>query len=86
MAAEGAGKSGLQAGQLLGQAADDRDGGRHHLGVGGRDHRWGLQLLAGQGGLDGGGASVYLASTTGLPQRGHELSMGQHPAQLGAGG
>jgi hypothetical protein len=42
----------------------------------------GLQLLAGQGGLDGGGASVHLASATRPPQRVDQLAMGQRSASI----
>jgi hypothetical protein len=82
MATKGAGEGGLQARQLLAQAGHDRDGGRHHLAVRSRHHRWGLQLLAGQRGLDGGGAGLDLAAPTRPPQRGHELGMGQPPASI----
>jgi hypothetical protein len=81
MAAEGAGERGLQPGQLLAQAGDDRHRGRHHLAVRSSHHWWGFQLLAGQRRLDRGGAGPDLTPATGPPQRRHELGMGQPPAR-----
>jgi hypothetical protein len=80
MGTKGAGEGGLQPCQLLAQAGDDRDGGRHHLAVRSGHHQRGLQLLTRQRRLDGGGARLDLATPTRPTQRGHQLSMRQRPA------
>jgi hypothetical protein len=86
MGTEGAGERRLQARQLLAQAGDDRDRGRHHLAVGVGQHRQSLQLLAGQGALDGGGAGLDLPSPARPTQGGHQLGVRQHPTTLGGRG